>query len=57
MKLYDLHRSPTGTLVRLVDDPSQRFLFFHIDGMYSYCKRLDGEVIHPACFTEVEIVE
>ena len=32
-------------------------LFNHIDGMYSYCKNENGDIIHPAAWTEVEIVK
>ena len=31
--------------------------FRSIDGMYSYCTRDDGEVVHLAAWTDVEIVE
>lgn len=28
----------------------------NIDGMFSYCTDLDGNVYHPAAWTEVEVV-
>jgi hypothetical protein len=31
--------------------------FDHIDGMYSFCTTDDGDLVHPAAWTEVEIVE
>ena len=31
--------------------------FRSIDGMYSYCTRDNGEVVHLAAWTEVEIIE
>lgn len=31
--------------------------FGHIDGMYSYCKDKDGNLVHLAAWTEVEIVK
>jgi len=31
--------------------------FKHIDGMYSYCKNENGDTVHPAAWTEVEIVD
>lgn len=31
------------------------YWFGHIDGMYSYCKDADGNIVHPAAWTEVEM--
>jgi hypothetical protein len=31
--------------------------FYHLDGMYSYCKDAAGEVIHLVAWQEVEIVD
>ena len=31
--------------------------FRSIDGMYSYCTRDNGEVVHLAAWTEVEIIK
>ena len=64
MKLFDV---PNNTRVRIVADvntpicgtpvPTGTVLLFkRIDGMYSYCIREDGEVVHPICWTEVEFV-
>jgi hypothetical protein len=62
MKLYEV---PRDTRVRLLGgtrhpyrpDPGVEVMFHHIDGMYSYCVTDAGEVVHPAAWTEVEIVE
>jgi hypothetical protein len=62
MKLYEV---PKNTKVRLLEgfrapyspDPGMVVTFDHIDGMYSYCVTDAGEVVHPAAWTEVEIVE
>jgi len=66
MKLYDV---PGNSFVRILDEntkvpivsketPNGTILkFHHVDGMYSYCRTKDGNVIHPAAWTEVEIVE
>jgi hypothetical protein len=65
MKLYEV---PRHTRVRLVPEidvhipmdsglPVDEFMFHHIDGMYSYCVTDAGEVVHPAAWTEVEIIE
>jgi hypothetical protein len=51
MKLYDV---PRNTRIKVED---LELDFHHIDGMYSYCKTDDGEVVHLAAWTEVEIVE
>ena len=32
-------------------------MYLEIDGMYSYCTRDNGEVVHLAAWTEVEIIE
>ncbi len=31
--------------------------FKHVDGMYSLCYTEDGRRVHPAAFTEVEVIE
>lgn len=54
MKLYDV---PRNTRVRLSESEEKtEVLFDHVDGMYSYCKDKDGNTIHLAAWTEVEIV-
>ena len=30
--------------------------FSHVDGMYSYCTRDSGEVVHLSAWTEVEVI-
>jgi hypothetical protein len=55
-KLYEI---PRGSLVRLAE-PSEADLkiwFGHIDGMYSFCKTLQGDVVHLAAWTPVEVLE
>lgn len=65
MKLYKV---PRNTRIRLIEDTKAppdiggyaegtELNFHHIDGMYSYCKDDEGNVYHPAAWTEVEIVE
>lgn len=66
MKLYEV---PRNSKIRLLEPDTQTppyspgiefsdiIEFHHIDGMYSYCKNSKGEVIHPAAWTEVEIVK
>jgi len=62
MKLYNV---PRNSMIRLLEKPtipiaSQQpddvLIFSHIDGMYSYCINHDGTVVHPAAWTEVEVV-
>lgn len=64
MKLYEV---PRNTKVRLLENadlpPEHRglaqqevVLFHHVDGMYSYCTNAEGFIVHPAAWTEVEIV-
>ena len=55
MKLYKVPRNSVITLVN--DDLKTKYLFHHVDGMYSYCTCLhDDSVVHFAAWTEVEIV-
>lgn len=51
VKLYHVPRRslvvlPCGTRLR----------FHHIDGMYSYCESMTGEVVHLAAWTEVIVL-
>lgn len=65
MKLYNV---PNNTTVRLKStesgppasiDPQvgKVYLFDHLDGMYSYCKDSDGNVVHLPAWSEVEVIE
>ena len=51
MKLYDV---PRNTRIKVED---LELMFHHIDGMYSFCQTDDGETVHLAAWTEVEIVK
>ena len=51
MKLFEV-RKHTWVIFE-----GQRIYLDHIDGMYSYCKDEQGNVIHLAAWTEVEIDE
>jgi len=62
MKLYEC---PINSMVRFIDNitlpiggdaPDDIVQFKHVDGMYSYCINSDGTVVHPAAWTEVQIV-
>ena len=66
MKLYEV---PRETFVKILEDvrvppgaqeikKGDTIFFDHIDGMYSFCMDKDKKfIIHPAAFTEVEIIE
>lgn len=63
MKLYNV---PRNTLIRVYDENEDGSLnkksfvdlqFHHVDGMYSYCKDKDSNVIHLPAWTEVWIVD
>lgn len=67
MKLYDL---PRYSYVKILDEKVKQpianypikeendIIFFdHIDGMYSFCVDNEGNIIHLAAWTEVEIVD
>ena len=54
MKLYELPRSEEGTRIDcIVSDGSDYVLFYHIDGMYSYCKSEKGNVCHLSASTQI----
>lgn len=57
MKLYDV---PRNSRIRLLGDTlssDMELNFHHIDGMYSYCTDDDGNVMHLAAWTEIELVK
>jgi hypothetical protein len=65
MKLYDV---PRNTKIRVMEDakipPAHRdidedeiLMFHHVDGMYSLCSDSQGNAVHIAAWTEVEIVQ
>ena len=51
MKLYEVPRNSRIKMGEI------ELNFKHVDGMYSYCTDDDGNVIHPASWTEVEVIE
>ena len=51
MKLFEV---PKNTRVRLKD--GTELMFHRIDGMYSYCTMDNGDVVHLAAWTDVEVV-
>jgi len=64
----ELHKVPNGTYVRVlgendvpVDAPEIKIgdvIFFdHIDGMYSFCRNKEGQIVHLVAWAEVEIVD
>lgn len=54
--MYKLYELPRNTLIRVPELDNMELMFYHIDGMYSYCKDSKEQVIHLAAWTEVEIV-
>jgi hypothetical protein len=65
MKLYDVPRFTWVYPVTDVDvpvagvpvDKGQMVKFHHIDGMYSYCTNVDGDVVHLPAWQEVEVLD
>lgn len=52
-KLYDV---PRNSIISLVDNPKQLLNFFHVDGMYSFCKLFGtNDVVHLAAWTDVYV--
>ena len=65
MKLYNV---PRKTWVRLYEDQQgplghhnfllgDELFFDHVDGMYSYCKDVDGNIVHLPAWTEVIVID
>ena len=65
MKLYEVASSTKGTWVRVLEDvdgpPSAQgfkaddvVLFYRIDGSYSLCRNIGGELVHLQAWAEVE---
>jgi hypothetical protein len=65
MKLYNVPRN--NRIKVIVEDKvpphappqteGEELNFRSVDGMYSYCTRDNGEVVHLAAWTEVEIIK
>lgn len=47
-------KTPPSSIVPQI---GEELNFHHIDGMYSYCLRDDGTVVHIAAWSEVEVIE
>lgn len=64
MKLYNVPRNTWVTLAEDTKAPpdiggygkGSELFFHHVDGMYSYCTDDEGNVHHPAAWSEVEII-
>jgi hypothetical protein len=67
IQLFDVPRTEKGTWVRIVQptsgppaglafDEDDLILYFHTDGMYSYCKDQAGRVCHLKAWAEVEVI-
>ena len=64
MKLYDVPRNSRIKVVANDKVPplaspineGEELNFKHIDGMYSYCTRDNGEVVHLLAWAEVEFI-
>ena len=50
LPVRELYKCKPRSYVKLDTDV---FFFDHIDGMYSYCKDMAGNVIHLAAWTQV----
>lgn len=52
MKLFEVPRHSTVIL-----DTGEEIYFYRVDGMYSYCKNKEGDVVHLAAWIDVTIKE
>lgn len=63
-KLYEVPRNTWVKVIGSTNTPpgalaiieEEEVLFKHIDGMYSYCKNKQDEVVHLPAWQEVEII-
>ncbi len=64
----ELHNVPRNSRIKVISDvkvppgaseitEGEELNFRSIDGMYSYCTRDNGEVVHLVAWAEVEIIE
>lgn len=53
IKVIDYATAPPGA--RLVKEKEEVF-FDHLDGMYSFCKDKEGNIVHIPSWLEVELV-
>ena len=64
----ELHNAPRNSRIKVISDikvppgapqitEGEELNFRSIDGMYSYCTRDNGEVVHLVAWAEVEIIE
>ena len=53
MKLYEVPRKSWVIL----EETGEQYFFDHIDGMYSFCKDMSGNVVHLAAWTEVRVLD
>lgn len=49
--LYDVKRD---SYIEIAGEDPMLLFFHHIDGMYSYCQTLAGDVVHLAAWTMVK---
>ena len=62
MKLYDAYRNSWVMPIEDTEAPpgarpiaaGEAVFFHHCDGMYSYCKDMNGQVVHLPAWQEVE---
>lgn len=54
LKLFDLRRN---TYIRVQGNGDEILKFCHLDGMYSVCKDAEGNIIHLAAWTDVDVVQ
>jgi hypothetical protein len=52
-KLYEV---PRNSFVKTDEGKGRTFHFHHIDGAYSLCRDVDGNIVHLSASTEVQVV-
>ncbi len=64
MPTIKLYEAPSDVRIRVIDDEFKQengkymeVNFHHLDGMYSLCTDDDGNTVHLAVWTPVEIIK
>jgi hypothetical protein len=56
-KIYKLIHIPKESKIMCqCSDGSEYLTFNHIDGMYSFCKTENGNIVHLGCMTNLELL-
>mgnify|MGYP003532679927 CR=1 FL=1 len=56
LEVKELYNVPRNSVISLVTNPKQLIQFFHVDGMYSFCKLFGtNDIVHLKAWTPVYV--